>query len=164
LKFLSNKESDWFILDHENDVFSLKPELIPHWDDSFFKTLIKDRLDYALRRYFYRKSRWLNIYFDKQSFENRNVALSRFFVSSTLAEKAPESGKKLSISLMYQNLKYQAQIVRIPGNKHYILDYSQNNELAGIMDSKITVKAKKGQKVLRLSYVGQKVFSVNMLI
>ncbi|WP_084301587.1 DEAD/DEAH box helicase family protein [Desulfonatronovibrio hydrogenovorans] len=164
LKFLSNKESDWFILDRENDVFSLKPELTPHWDDSFFKTLIKDRLDYALRRYFYRKTRWLNIYFDKQSFENRNIALSRLFVSSTLAEKAPAPGKKLSISLVCQDEKHKAQIVRIPGNKHYILDYSQNNELAGIMDSQITVKAKRGQKVLRLSYAGQNVFNINLLM
>lgn len=164
LNFLSNQESDWFLLDRENDVFSLKPELIPHWNDSFFKTLIKDRLDYALRRFFYRKSRWLNIYFDKQSFENRNIPLNRLFISSTLAEKAPAPGKKLSISLVCQDEKHKAHIFRIPGNLHYILDYSQNNELAGIMDSQINVKAKKGQKVLRLSYAGQNVFNINLLM
>jgi superfamily II DNA or RNA helicase/predicted house-cleaning noncanonical NTP pyrophosphatase (MazG superfamily)/HKD family nuclease len=164
LKFLSNKESDWFTLDHKNNVFSLKPELVPYWDDSFFKILIKDRVDYALRRYFYRKSRWLNIYFDRQSFDKRKIALSRLFVSSTLAENVPDSGKVLDITLLYQKMKHKAQIIRIPGKKDYFLDYSQNNELAGIMDNQISMKAKKGQKVLRLSYAGQKVFNISMLM
>ena len=55
LNFMSNKEKDYFVLDRENDIFSLKPEIQRWWHNRKFRNLILDRITFALARYFYRK-------------------------------------------------------------------------------------------------------------
>ncbi len=52
LHFLSNTDSDWFILDKASNAFSLKSELAPYWNDPFFRNLVADRVRFALTRYF----------------------------------------------------------------------------------------------------------------
>jgi superfamily II DNA or RNA helicase/predicted house-cleaning noncanonical NTP pyrophosphatase (MazG superfamily)/HKD family nuclease len=59
LKFLSNKEKDWFILDRDNKSFSIREELAAQWPDTTVRGLMKDRVEYNLARYFYRKQRSL---------------------------------------------------------------------------------------------------------
>ncbi|MGV8120630.1 MAG: DEAD/DEAH box helicase family protein [Candidatus Xenobiia bacterium LiM19] len=51
LKYLSNEESDWFILDQQS--FSLKDEIVPFWPDRTFRSLVTDRVEFGLHRYFY---------------------------------------------------------------------------------------------------------------
>jgi len=55
LHFLSNKDTDWFILDKENGTFSIKPELTPWWNGPFFRDLTADRVRFPLTPYFFRK-------------------------------------------------------------------------------------------------------------
>jgi len=52
LNFLSNTEGDFFILDKEADRFRLKPEIHPYWLDDKYKSLVSDRVEFALARYF----------------------------------------------------------------------------------------------------------------
>jgi hypothetical protein len=56
LNYLSNKSKDWFILDRGQGVFSVKEDLVDYWSKAFYRQLILDRVDYALARYFYRKT------------------------------------------------------------------------------------------------------------
>jgi len=57
LHFLSNKANDFFILDREKDVFSLKPEMLPYWSQSYYREMVSDRVTFTLKRYFYLKER-----------------------------------------------------------------------------------------------------------
>ena len=54
LKFLSNKAKDWFILDRQQKVFTVKPELAAQWHVADFRVAVYDRVEYALARYFNR--------------------------------------------------------------------------------------------------------------
>ena len=56
LNFLSNTSDKYFILDRENDSFSLKTDVHEIWRNEKFKNLIKDRNDYVLYSYFYKKN------------------------------------------------------------------------------------------------------------
>jgi hypothetical protein len=55
LKFLSNKSSDYFVLEKKRGIFSLKPESKEYWHQPTFKTLLKERVEFGLIRYFARR-------------------------------------------------------------------------------------------------------------
>ena len=55
LNFLSNTDEKFFILDAEGDRFLLKPEVHTYWRDPGYRELVKDRIEYCLKRYFYHK-------------------------------------------------------------------------------------------------------------
>jgi len=55
LKYLSNEDSDWFVLNQRT--FSLKEKIVPFWTDETFRSLVKDRVEFALHRYFYLRGR-----------------------------------------------------------------------------------------------------------
>ncbi len=55
LNFLSNTENDCFILDEKAGEFSLKEEYKEFWKEEQFKELVKDRVEFALKRYFHSK-------------------------------------------------------------------------------------------------------------
>ncbi len=57
LHYLSNTEDKFFLLDVNADTFKLKPEISPFWRNSFFRSLVDDRVQYVLKRYLYGKSR-----------------------------------------------------------------------------------------------------------
>jgi len=52
LHFLSNTEEDFFILDKKLGFFRLKPDMNSFWPDDEFRSLVKDRVIFALERYF----------------------------------------------------------------------------------------------------------------
>ncbi len=49
---MSNADTDCFVLDKKNNMFSLKPEYREFWKDPFFKALVRDSIDFSLARYF----------------------------------------------------------------------------------------------------------------
>ncbi|SLM31174.1 hypothetical protein MTBBW1_280010 [Desulfamplus magnetovallimortis] len=49
---LSNKPSDCFILDKKRGTFTLKDIYKPYWEKDFFREMVKDRVEFALKRYF----------------------------------------------------------------------------------------------------------------
>ncbi|MHA2246293.1 MAG: DEAD/DEAH box helicase family protein [Candidatus Hodarchaeales archaeon] len=55
LNYLSNKENKFFIFDREKDRFRLKSEVESWWHQEEYRELIKDRIVFSLKRYFYRK-------------------------------------------------------------------------------------------------------------
>ena len=62
LHYLSDKEEKFFVLDGGKDpvgkdLFRMKDAVAPYWKDDFFRELVRDRNDFTLKRYFYRKNR-----------------------------------------------------------------------------------------------------------
>ena len=57
LNFLSNTQNDFFILDKSTGIFRLKPEMNSHWNNIDFRQMVKDRVMFALERYFRNSSR-----------------------------------------------------------------------------------------------------------
>lgn len=56
LKFLSNTADDFFILENRQN-FRLKPDVAPWWALASFRALCQDRIRFALKRYFHRRSK-----------------------------------------------------------------------------------------------------------
>jgi superfamily II DNA or RNA helicase/HKD family nuclease len=54
LSYLSNKSEDFFILDRNEKRFYLKAEILAFWHNLEYRELVQDRVDYGLKRYFYR--------------------------------------------------------------------------------------------------------------
>jgi len=57
LHFLSNAPEDFFILDKNAGIFRLKSEMNSYWNNDGFRRLVKDRVSFALERYFRNSSR-----------------------------------------------------------------------------------------------------------
>ena len=57
LNFLSNTQSDPFILDKEGGMFRLKDEYAPYWNNSTFRNLLRERIEYTLARYFQQRGK-----------------------------------------------------------------------------------------------------------
>ena len=55
LKFLSNQATDFFILDRKSGIFRLKPQLVDFWKQPAFKSMVKERVEFAMIRYFARR-------------------------------------------------------------------------------------------------------------
>jgi superfamily II DNA or RNA helicase/predicted house-cleaning noncanonical NTP pyrophosphatase (MazG superfamily)/HKD family nuclease len=53
LKFLSNKEDDWFVLNRKERKFMVKDILKAQWSGDKLSDLIRDRVVYTLAKYFY---------------------------------------------------------------------------------------------------------------
>lgn len=56
LKFLSNTSTDWFTLDSKKNEFWIKEEIRDLWTRSDFQALVRDRVNFALARYFENKT------------------------------------------------------------------------------------------------------------
>jgi len=69
LNYLSNTTADFFTFDRGSGVFALKPEVVSFWRDLRFRELLKERVTYALIRYFMGKGIDLSEYgFDPDGF------------------------------------------------------------------------------------------------
>jgi superfamily II DNA or RNA helicase/HKD family nuclease/predicted house-cleaning noncanonical NTP pyrophosphatase (MazG superfamily)/SOS-response transcriptional repressor LexA len=69
LNYLSNTPQDYFTLDRTAQTFSVRPEVQAFWRDPQFRALLKERVSYALFRYFHGKGINLNDYgFDPDEF------------------------------------------------------------------------------------------------
>lgn len=72
LRYLSNSESDYFTFDARTGAFALKPEVHGYWRDDDYRSLVRDRVVYALARYFQRKGIDLTEYaFDLDTYRVR---------------------------------------------------------------------------------------------
>ena len=56
LNFLSNKDSDFFILQRKTGTFRLKSGLAEYWNQGAFKSMVRERVEFGLIRYFARSS------------------------------------------------------------------------------------------------------------
>jgi hypothetical protein len=55
LRFLSNTERDFFVLDRAGGWFRLKQDVLPFWQDPRFRDQVRDRVRFVLLKYFNKK-------------------------------------------------------------------------------------------------------------
>ncbi len=122
LKYLSNTEKDWFILDRELGIFELKPELSPFWNDHFFRGLVKDRVQFGLVRYFSRKGRVMDIFFDDELLKS-GFPVERNLAFDFYSEKPLKPGEKRSATLKAGGVKYGIFFGRSQDRSTYGITY-----------------------------------------
>ena len=161
LHYLSNTAGDWFILDSHADTFSVKSELIPFWKDKNFKALVLDRVDYELRRYFYRKTREIKVPIQKLDLEKRCIPMDRLFTAMALEEKAPSMGNEITTRISLRGQKHAASLKRPENSKEYVLDYSDNEDLAKTIENLLSSNEVK-HKALKIAYEDKRGFILHL--
>jgi superfamily II DNA or RNA helicase/HKD family nuclease/predicted house-cleaning noncanonical NTP pyrophosphatase (MazG superfamily) len=146
LNFLSNKSNDWFILDKKGGVFSLKSEIAPHWMDDSFRLLNRDRVDYALAKYFHKKSSQTSVVYQPSIIEEKCFKLDSMFVKTVARDSLPVPGHDQELVVDLDGNPYKALLRRLPNKKAYVVDYSQNSELVAAIEQHFT-GAQKGSRV-----------------
>lgn len=157
LKYLSNTERDWFILDTDKKTFRLKEEMVAFWKQKAFRDLVEDRVEFELTCYFQRRRLRQTVHY-QVSLSEWGFELEPFFVENLFYRKrkgielrdplAP--GEKRKIELTYRKKSYRIEVVRPDGAKHFRLDYSKVPELLQTIKERFQPPPRKGQKVFIL--------------
>ena len=121
LNYLSNADTDWFILDRAHGTFSLKPEIVPYWEDPFFRELVTDRVQFGMVRYFSRKSRLAEVIYDEEIFKT-GFSVKRDFAFAFYSENPLKPGEGRKVKLIVEDLKYDAFFRRSEKGKEYLID------------------------------------------
>jgi len=87
---LSNAPEDCFILDSSQNVFRLKPEYEPFWQQEAFRNLVQDRAAFLLARYFL-KARLQQAVYYRPSILTEDFTVKRHFVDQLFGQKPPDS-------------------------------------------------------------------------
>lgn len=155
LHFLSNKGSDWFILDQRT--FSLKEEIVPFWTDQTFRSLVTDRVEFVLHRYFYLRSRQAMLHLSPD-IPQEGVPLDKNVVMSAFSSEPLRPGKDKDVTVILEGQKYEKnRVIRSGDGKDYRLKLSR--ELQGklkeiIAEPGVSIKiAVSGKNALALKVV-----------
>jgi superfamily II DNA or RNA helicase/HKD family nuclease len=129
LHYLSNKKTDWFILDRPGNTFSLKPELAPYWNDPFFRALVADRVRFALTRYFARKAQVAEIPYTPDM-HNTGFPVPRDFALAFYPENPLKQGESRKIKLKVNGKRYDVLFQRPGPAREYLILYDAEDEVA----------------------------------
>jgi len=120
---MSNADTDCFVLAKKNNMFSLKSEYREFWIDPFFKSLVRDRTDFALARYF-KRERLSQILTLDPGVLDTGVVLNKKFAETFLQNTPLEPGKKRSVKLMIGENFLNASLSRRTPENDYFLSHS----------------------------------------
>ncbi|MDQ7825093.1 MAG: DEAD/DEAH box helicase family protein [Candidatus Eremiobacteraeota bacterium] len=163
LRYLSNKEEDWFIFDKGSNVFKLKEDIIPFWNDPFFRKLVDDRLDFLLHRYFYQRGKKMFITYSPEILLS-GFPIDRDFAIVAFQESPIAPGDRRKITLVMNNNAYEAEIQRDKANRKYSLLYDKNSLLAeALRENLLKVRQSHNEKSLLLSIIGKHKFELRIL-
>jgi len=149
LHFLSNTENDYFILDKENDKFSLKREIHDYWEDDKYKALIKDRIEFALARYFQRRSLRQTVYFDHSVLIN-GFPMEQQFAKTFLDKKPIMPGGSKPIKLLLAGKNFDVDLKRSDDGKKYAVNYLPDTAIVGKLSEYLTPAPEKGTKIFHI--------------
>ena len=138
LKFLSNKESDFFVFDLQNGTFELKPEVARYWENGDFKALVRDRVEYAMTRYFTRNQTLQVVRYDPDTISN-GFELEPKFVERFLIEEKLQQGENKPIKLSIGEHKLNAMISRYKTGRRYRVIFKDGSLAAEKISSILTV-------------------------
>ncbi|MFC1857514.1 DEAD/DEAH box helicase family protein [Thermodesulfobacteriota bacterium] len=150
LHFLSNTENDYFILDADSGLFSLKPEIHNFWNDDRFKALVRERVEFTLARYFQRRRLSQIIYFDSAVLEDGFI-LDSNFSTSFLGEKPLFPGKKRAVKLLLNDEKFEAELKRSENGKEYRITYIADSGIRRKLSECIRPVPEKGERVFKIN-------------
>jgi len=149
LHFLSNTENDYFILDKGNDKFILKPEIHDYWEDGNYKALIKDRIEFALARYFRRRSLSQTVYFD-HAVLNDGFPVEPYFAKLFLDKESILPGELKRIKLILAGESFKADIKRSDNGKEYAVNYLPDTAIVKKLSEYLTPAPEKGTKIFHI--------------
>jgi len=156
LKYLSNKESDWFILDQ--NTFILKDEIVPFWADQTFRSLVADRVEFQLHRYFYIRGRHTLLHLGPDIPEEE-VPLEKGIVVGIFSTNPLCPGKAEDVKIILEEQKYEKnKVTRSADGREYRLKLSRElqEKLKEISAGKsVSLKVSvSGEKALALKVMG----------
>jgi hypothetical protein len=154
LNFLSNAETDWFILDKTGNTFSIKPELAPYWNDPFFRDLVADRVRFALVRYFSRKAQAVDISYDEDIFHT-GFPIPQEFALSFLADRPLKPASSRKIKLKINGKRYNALIQRPDSSREYRIAYDAESAAVRALREYLGNDLKAGEDAFTLRVSGK---------
>lgn len=149
LHFLSNKKDDYFILEKDNDKFSLKSEICDYWRDDDYNALLRDRIEFALARYFRRRSLRQAVYFDSAVL-NDGFPMEVHFAKAFLDKESISPGGLKRIKLILAGESFNADIKRSDNGKKYAIIYGPDTGFAERLSECMIPAPEKGTKIFHL--------------
>lgn len=123
LKYLSNEESDWFILDQ--NTFILKDEIVPFWRDRTFRDLVIDRVEFGLHRYFYLRGKHALLHLGPD-FQKEGVPLDKGIVVGVFSSEPLRSGQEEEVKIILEAQIYEKnKVIRSADGREYRLKFSR---------------------------------------
>ncbi len=154
LKYLSNTDTDWFILDKNRGTFALKPEVVPYWNDPFFRELVADRVKFAMVRYFSRKARIAKVLFSEDIFKS-GFPVDRDFALDFYAERPLKTGESRKVKLKVNGGIYAVSFQRAASGREYKIGYEPENEVIQAFREYLGNRFKSGETAFTLKVSGK---------
>jgi superfamily II DNA or RNA helicase/predicted house-cleaning noncanonical NTP pyrophosphatase (MazG superfamily)/HKD family nuclease len=150
LHYLSNTENDYFILDADSGLFSLKTEIHNFWNDDRFKALVRERVEFTLARYFQRRRYTQIIYYDPILLEDGFI-LGSNFSNSFLGENSLFPGKKRAVILLLNDEKFVAELKRSEDGREYRITYIPDSGIKEKLSECLKSLPKKGERAFKIN-------------
>jgi hypothetical protein len=142
---LSNMEKDYFVLDRDSEIFSLKPVIHDFWSNEKYKALVKERVDFLLTRYFQRKGLRQIVYY-KHEIIDEGFKLDQRFAEKFLEDKPLGSARERTVTTLIDEQKFQTKISRSEVGKEYRIRYLPDSEISETLSKILSPLPDKGEK------------------
>ena len=149
LHFLSNTEKDYFVLDSSSGLFELREAVKGYWHDKAFKALVRERVDFALARYFQRKGLQQTVFFDPTVL-TKGFPIEKGLAKALLGEDVPPPGSRKPLSMLLGEERFEAYILRAANGVGFQLTYGTGTGIEERLTSHLTPSPKRGSKVFRV--------------
>jgi len=159
LHFLSNTDSDWFILDKPANTFSLKPELAPYWNDPFFRNLVADRVRFALTRYFSRKAQVADIPYTPDMVKT-GFSVPRDFAMAFYSENPLKPGNSRKIRLKINGKRHDVLFQRPGPDREYRIVYETESDLIHALRDYVGDRLKPAETAFTIKVAGKNELTV----
>jgi superfamily II DNA or RNA helicase len=146
---LSNAPEDCFVLDRENNIFSLKPEYEPYWAQGKFRELVKDRAEFVLARYFMR-ARMQQVIFFHPSICSNGFKVNNKFINEFFADNPPQPGESREIKIIANEKTFTAYVSRKTDESGFWISYKEESQIAKFFQSVFTPAPETGEKAFTL--------------
>jgi superfamily II DNA or RNA helicase/predicted house-cleaning noncanonical NTP pyrophosphatase (MazG superfamily)/HKD family nuclease len=150
LKFLSNTEKDYFILDSAKGRFHLKPEIHPYWKNNLFQELVSERVDFLLTKYFLKQSLRQAILFDANVIK-KGFEVGKKFAEKLFEDKPLQRDEKRKIELIISNSKEPIFFSRSADGRFYEILYPEGSKVSILLKDLLKPFPKIGEKCFSIS-------------
>ena len=154
LKYLSNTDTDWFILDRETGTFALKPEMVPYWEDPFYRELVEDRVQFGLVRYFSRKGRVAEVPYDEALLKT-GFSVRRDFAFFFYSENPLKPGEERDLKIRINDDTYGVFFRRSENGKEYGIAYDPESRVVQALRQTLGKRLKRGATAFTLRASGK---------
>jgi hypothetical protein len=144
----------WLFPNKPGNTFSIKPELAPYWNDPFFRTLVADRVRFALTRYFSRKAQVADIPYTPNML-NTGFPVPRDFALVFYAENPLKPGESRKIKLKIKGKRYDALFERPGASREYLIIYDAQGLAAHALREYVPDHMKPGDTAFTLRASGK---------